>query len=39
MTVSRAENGRAVTTDTVYKLAGALDVEPGELMTPEDDIE
>lgn len=39
LTVSRAENGRAVTSDTVYKLARALDVEPGELMTPEDDIE
>jgi DNA-binding Xre family transcriptional regulator len=37
ITISRAENGRGVHTTTVAKLAAALGVEPGELMTPLED--
>jgi hypothetical protein len=33
--VLRAENGRPVNTVTLAKLADALGVDPGELMTPE----
>ncbi len=32
LTVLRAENGRGLTMTTVAKIAGALDVEPGDLM-------
>lgn len=33
ITISRAENGRIVNSRTLYKLADALGVDPGKLMT------
>jgi transcriptional regulator with XRE-family HTH domain len=37
ITISRAENGRIVQSSTLYKLADALGVDRGELMTPLED--
>ena len=36
MTINRAENGRLLTTETAYKIADALGVDLGEMMTGEE---
>jgi len=33
LSVSRAENGRMPASDTTFKIAAALEIEPGELYT------